>query len=66
MQASSDMAAAQMETVVLLEANRLMAQRVADLEGQLGGGLGRREVELERELEQVGVGIGKHTRFPQN
>ena len=46
--------AAVSEVQLLSEANRLMGRRVAELEGQMQGGRSEREVEMERELAQVG------------
>ena len=46
--------AAVSEVRLLSEANRLMGRRVAELEGQMQGGRSEREVEMERELAQVG------------
>ena len=49
------------EVQMLTEANRLVGQRVVELEGQLRGGRSDREVQLERELSEVGAGIKQHS-----
>ena len=49
--------AAVSEVQLLSEANRLMGRRVVELEGQMQGGRSAREVEMEAELAQVGLGV---------
>jgi hypothetical protein len=45
--------AAASEVQLLTEANCLMGQRVVELEGLLQGGRSSREVQLEKEMEEV-------------
>ena len=55
--AAHDLGAARSEVGALTEANRIMGLRLAELEGQLGTRLGKgeRELQLERELDEVRV-----------
>lgn len=47
------MQSASQENQLLMEANRMVGQRVVELEGLLHGGRSQREVELEVELQKV-------------
>ena len=48
-----DLSAASSEAALLQETNKLLGQRVVELEAQMGGGKTQGEVQLELQLQQV-------------